>query len=164
PSHRASATSASSSTARNRGVIRPSFPSASFSECAGSVETRRTRAPAAAVATAVAAAHVVFPTPPLPAKKWNLGRWGAWGVRDAPPMSAIVLAILVPQGGFDAGDLQLAGIFLRAGAALADLADRVEELALGLGELLVGDLAELELHLGGEQLLAIGGIVVQLRL
>src|SRR5204863_3066720 len=92
----------------------------------------------------------LLPTPPLPAKKWN-----------AP--SGVLAVLLVPQGGFDPGDLQLAGILLRAGAALADVADRVQELALGLGELLVGDLAELELHLGGEQLLAIGGIIVQLR-
>ena len=46
-------------------------PSTSPSECAGSVDTTRTRRPAAAAATARAAAQVVLPTPPLPPKKMN---------------------------------------------------------------------------------------------
>ena len=37
-----------------------------------------------------------------------------------------------------------------------------EELPLGLGELRIRDLAQLELHLRGQQLLAIGGVVVHL--
>ena len=49
-----------------------STPRLSESECAGSVEKRRTRAPAAAESSrssAAAAAVVVLPTPPLPPKK-----------------------------------------------------------------------------------------------
>ena len=48
-------------------------PSASPSECAGSTEIASTRRPARASAIAHAAAHVVLPTPPLPAKKANSG-------------------------------------------------------------------------------------------
>ena len=38
-------------------------------ECAGSVETSSTRRPIRLAASAVAAAQVVLPTPPLPPKK-----------------------------------------------------------------------------------------------
>src|SRR5207247_3845045 len=50
-------------------------PSASPSECAGSVDTTSTRPPLLATVTARAAAHVVLPTPPLPPKKVNCGEW-----------------------------------------------------------------------------------------
>jgi hypothetical protein len=49
-----------------RGAPDSGTPSASPSECAGSVETIRTRSPLAARAIAKAAALVVLPTPPLP--------------------------------------------------------------------------------------------------
>src|SRR5262245_13463025 len=38
-------------------------------ECAGSVDTRSTRRPIRLAASAVAASHVVLPTPPFPPKK-----------------------------------------------------------------------------------------------
>jgi hypothetical protein len=46
----------------------PSSASTSVSECARSSEMSRTRSPVRASAIAVAAASVVFPTPPLPMK------------------------------------------------------------------------------------------------
>src|SRR5204862_819342 len=76
--HRANARGASSSaacrlraTADGRAVSRTA--SASPRECAGSVDTTRTRCDEREAATARAAAHVVLPTPPLPLKKMKCG-------------------------------------------------------------------------------------------
>ena len=53
-----------------RAVAEPiSISNESPSECAGSVDITRVRAPPAAARTAVAAATVVLPTPPLPVKR-----------------------------------------------------------------------------------------------
>ena len=76
-SHRANARGASSAIAVRAptrdlpiatlvGREKTGMPSASPRECAGSVETSRTRCPDRAAATARAAAQVVLPTPPLP--------------------------------------------------------------------------------------------------
>ena len=79
-SQRANAREASSSTACTRDPLTAvtcddrRHPSASPSECAGSVDTMSTRAPAAPADTARAAAHVVLPTPPFPPKKMNCAR------------------------------------------------------------------------------------------
>jgi hypothetical protein len=62
------------------GALDSVTPKTSPSECAGSVETRRTRRAfarrgaggATADASAKAEAHVVLPTPPLPPKNTNL--------------------------------------------------------------------------------------------
>src|SRR5207247_3729554 len=129
-------------------------PSASPSECAGSVDTASTRAPRRASATARAAAHVVLPTPPLPPKNAKCGGDGSWRRRS-------VFVDVVGNRGFDAGDLRAGGH--REGARLGalDLADACDHVAFNLGELLIGDLAELELHLGFEELLAERGVVLR---
>ena len=66
-----------------------------------------------------------------------------------------------------AGFHRLAGAELqRSGPALAallDLANAPEQILFDLLEVVVGDLARLALHLGGEQLLAQRGVVVHLR-
>src|SRR6478752_854818 len=59
-----------------------STSNASDSECAGSVDTTIVRSPAAAARAAVAAATVVFPTPPLPVN--NRMRIGRGGYRCGP--------------------------------------------------------------------------------
>src|SRR5262249_53664456 len=129
----------------------------SLTEWAGSVETSSTRFPSAAVAIAAAAAHVVLPTPPLPAKN----RKRAGDVLSPPGVPGPVpLVLLPPHARLDAGDRELARLRALRGAALANVPDRVQELPLDLGELGLGDLAELELHLRGEKLLAIHGVVV----
>ena len=38
-------------------------------------------------------------------------------------LPVVALVLLTPHAGLDAGDLQIAGLFLRAGVALADLPD-----------------------------------------
>src|SRR3954469_7670662 len=86
-SQRRKARGASISTASRNGrtflgVAASLMPSASPREWAGSVETRSTRSPALARATAYAEAVVVLPTPPLPAKKTQRGlEDGNWALR-----------------------------------------------------------------------------------
>src|SRR6266850_2842241 len=105
-SHRSSAPSASSSTAcrapfdrtadGTRRDTADSFTSrASPRECAGSRDTIRTRCPPRAAATAAAAAHVVFPTPPLPAKNRNTCRAG---VVAAPVLPLPRLVVVAQEG------------------------------------------------------------------
>src|SRR5262249_46486931 len=104
-----------------------------------------------------AEAQVVLPTPPLPAKKTSEGRGaGAQGLATA----LFALEAL----NVDAGDPVLRrhgeGALLRP----LDVADRGEQVALDRGELFLADLAELELHLRLEQLIAERAVVVHLGL
>src|SRR5262249_21316962 len=162
-SHRAKARCAFNSTAsrfvaRARGAADSRTPSASPSECAGSVETRSTRRALRAPRTdsANAELQVVLPTPPLPAKNTRLGL-GAGG-------SGLGVLVGLEAFNVDAGDPVLRRH--REGALLRplDRADPGEHVALDLRELGVGDLAELEAHLRLEQPIAERGVVVHLRL
>src|SRR5437762_3456218 len=169
-SQRANARGASSSTASTppdarRGDADSRTPSASPSECAGSVETRRTRperrrgaaradASRRRAESAKAQAQVVLPTPPLPAKKTKRG---VDGERPRLPLFVRLEALDV-----DAGDLVLGRHRESALLRALDLADSGEHVALDPGELLLGDLAELELHLRLEQLIAQRRVVVHL--
>src|SRR5262249_52701935 len=137
-----------------RGAADNRTPSASPSEWAGSVETRsrrrpRPEAPAAATLEerAKAQAQVVLPTPPLPAKKTR----------------RLLVRFAVEAFNVDAGDLVLRRHRQRALLRPPDLAECGEHVALDLGELGVGHLTELELHLGLEQPLAERRVVVHLR-
>src|SRR5918995_1042374 len=65
----ASASSAKTRVGSRRPVGVTTVPSTSPIECAWSVETMSTLAPARASRTAVAVANVDFPTPPLPTKR-----------------------------------------------------------------------------------------------
>src|SRR5207302_1326076 len=159
PNQRDRARSASSSTAwRPREISREvavrRASSASPSECAGSVDTASTCRFAAATATACAAAHVVFPTPPLPAKKEKAARRGS-----PPDRCALILAV---DRRLDSGDLHLAGTGRLAQLTFADLPQAAEEVRFDRAELLLADLAQFEPHLRGKQLVAQMRIVVQL--
>src|SRR5687768_5733082 len=165
PIHRSSARSASISAAcrpaaprTGRGRAPSGVPSASARECAGSVETSRTRWRARAAPRAAAAAHVVLPTPPLPPKKRKVTLPAA-RVR----VRVVVVALVAAERRFDARDPVLPGLQGGALGALADLPDALEQLALDLGELRVVDLAQLQAHLCREQLLAQHAVVVELR-
>src|SRR5581483_4701917 len=116
-------------------------------------ETARTRSPPRAASTARAAAQVVFPTPPLPAKNSNTGS----ACKDQ-------LFQFVGHVGFDAGDPHAGrGHGERALGAALDLADAGEQVGFDGGELLLADLAELQPHLRLEQLLAEGAVVLRFR-
>src|SRR6185295_15517859 len=117
--------------------------SASPREWAGSVETASTRRPDSAAARAAAAAQVVLPTPPLPPKRWRL-RVLVPAERDVHRDPAI--------GQRDRSRLLL----------LPDLAQPGQDVALQPDELLFVHLAELELHLRRQQLLAQRLLVVHL--
>src|SRR5687767_11216734 len=163
-SQRSSARSASISAACRpaaprtaRGRAASETPSASASECAGSVETSSTRWCARAAPRAAAAAHVVLPTPPLPPKN-RKATLPAARVR----VRVVVVPLVAAERRFDARDLVLTGFEGGALRALADLPDALEQLALDLGELRVVDLAQLQAHLRGKQLLAQHGVVVEL--
>src|SRR5262245_59083788 len=131
--------------------------STSASACAGSVETRSTFVPPRAASRAAAAASVVLPTPPLPAKKRNCG----------PPAARLALPFVVlvtGERGFDAGDLVVAagdGVAL-APRPLADLAQAGQQVLLQVRELRLVDLAQLQPHLRVEKLLAHEALVVHL--
>src|SRR5207245_1969681 len=152
-SHLSRAASASSSAARRlprrlgrrRGRGPSGLEKASPSEWAGSVETTSTLRPLSARRRAAAAAHVVFPTPPLPPKNRNL-----------------LFVLVADEGGLHARDLQLAGPGRGCCVALPHLADARQQLSLRLAELLFRDLAQLQAHLRGEELLAQHGVVVEL--
>jgi hypothetical protein len=58
------------------------------------------------------------------------------------------------------GERECAGTAL---AAFLDLPDGLQQVSLDVGKLVVGDLTHLTLHLGFQQSLAKGGVVVQLR-
>ena len=131
--HRASARSASSSTARSsprrvrtrRGRAPRRVARASPREWAGSVETRRTRAAGLGAASAVAAATVVLPTPPLPPKRRKSGSATA-PAPGLPPTRALghrlrVLAAL--ERHLRAGHAKRAGLGRLPLSPLADLAD-----------------------------------------
>src|SRR5947209_8511994 len=72
------------------------------------------------------------------------------------------LVLVAGEGGLDTGDLDLAGRRRGRGVALTDVADAGEQVGLGIRELLLRDLAELQAHLGGQELLAQEGVVVEL--
>src|SRR5204862_3583035 len=91
--------------------------STSPSECAGSVETASTWRPPPAPVTARAAAHVVLPTPPLPAKNVNL-----------------TLSFFLVSFDFYARDLVVRGQGEGPGPGPSDLADPGKHVALDLGE------------------------------
>src|SRR4051812_32692448 len=177
---RARAASASSSTAcsdpRRTGTARGRGPSrcrrASPRECAGSVDTTRTRPPDSAAAAAAALEQVVLPTPPLPPK--NRKRGPAPGGAGAGPRLAapavprlargglVRLVLLAREGGLHARDPHLARGRRGRGVALAHVADPGQEVALDLPELRLVDLPELQPHLRGQELLAQDGVVVEL--
>src|SRR6266436_1896065 len=152
-SQRSRAASASSSAARSVprrvGTRRGRGPrrcwKASPREWAGSVETTSTRRLLSARRRAAAAEHVVFPTPPLPPKNRNL-----------------LFVLVAGEGRLHARDLQLAGLGRGDGVARPHLADAREQLLLRLAELLLRDLAQLQPHLRGEELLAQHRVVVEL--
>src|SRR6185503_14967142 len=138
---------------RGRGPSRR--PRASPRECAGSVETASTRWPDSASATAMAAEHVVLPTPPLPPKK---RKTGAEVRRRRSAMAAglgargfvlarAFLVLFAREGGLDPRDLHLARGRGGGAVALADLADAGPEVLL---------------RLRGQQLLAQDGVVAEL--
>src|SRR5258706_9645570 len=148
PSQRARAASASSSTARRlprrtgigRGRGPSDRPKASPRECAGSVETASTRRPDSARATAAAAEHVVFPTPPLPPKKRKRGAEARRARGPSAPAAgcrarAFVLAraflvLLARERRLHPRDLHLARRRGGDAVALADLADAGQEVPL----------------------------------
>src|SRR5436190_13424146 len=141
-SQRANARAPTSSTAYRRGRMRfgdedSRMASASPSECAGSVETTSVNPGSA---SARAAAHVVLPTPPLPPKNRNL----------------------IVSLDLDAGDFVFRGHPDGRPMPTLDLADAREDAAFDLGEFGLCDVAELELHLRFEQLLAQRRVVVRL--
>src|SRR5262245_6683304 len=149
-SQRANARGALSSAACRRGATRLGVAASlvrrmSPSECAGSVETMsvdpdRVRA---ARARAYATAQVVLPLPPLPAKKEKLG------------VVRLDLHALDPAFGLHRN---------RSWLTTLDLADPGKRVAFDLRELVLRNLAELELHLCLEQPLAQGGVVLHLGL
>nr|EJJ00928.1 hypothetical protein JVH1_1554 [Rhodococcus sp. JVH1] len=63
------------------------IPMTSARECAWSSETSRVRCPASAAACAVAAASVVFPTPPFPTKNWTRAGPARPSLLSLPPVS-----------------------------------------------------------------------------
>src|SRR6185503_800514 len=174
-SQRARAASASSSTARKlprrtgtgRGRGPSRMPKASPREWAGSVETASTRCPDSASATAMAAEHVVLPTPPLPPKKRKTvaevrrrrsAMAAGLGARGFV-LARAFLVLFAREGGLDPCDLHLARGRGGGAVALADLADAGQEVLLRLRELLFAVLTELPPHLRGQQLLAQDGVV-----
>src|SRR5206468_2339544 len=104
------------------------------------------RSPARDAATALAAAHVVLPTPPLPPKNrncgWRLGACRWWRGRRRFDLD-LMFVDFVGNRGFDAGDLRPRGHGKGAGLRSFDFADAREHVAFELGEFLFGDLAEL---------------------
>jgi hypothetical protein len=111
------------------------------------MEIASTRRPAWASAIAHAAAHVVLPTPPLPAKKVKVG---------------LTLAVFFVTFYVNARD----PVSRRHGEGALPLAfhfpDRRDDVTLDLGELSVGDLAQFEAHLRFEEHFAERRIVLRL--
>src|SRR3954468_2924743 len=167
------------------------MPSASCSEDAGSVVTRSVEC-AAAASIANMAAHVVFPTPPLPPMN-EYTRAPRVSARPAPvarlraaggPAEAQGAARARVQGSrrgvaarrsmfvaferrLDAGDLHLLRRDRRGLAAALprlDLADADDDVGFQVVELLLADLADLEAQLRHEQALAQDAVIVQLGL
>src|SRR5258706_6257993 len=107
-------------------------------------------------ARANAAAQVVLPTPPLPPKKTRRG--------SASEGKGSRLGFLLRLEALDvnARDPVLGGHGDRALLRTLDLSDGGEDIALGFGELVVGDFAELQAHLGFVELFAERGAVLHL--
>jgi hypothetical protein len=126
------------------------------------MDTTSVRRPRDAEATAIAAAHVVLPTPPLPPTSSTRGicRYVSGEIRR------LDLSVLVAvERGLDADDLVVAGRErgpFAASLPLADLAQPGQDVRFELVELCLAHLAELDPHLGCEQLLAERRVVVQL--
>src|SRR5215212_2536621 len=87
-------------------------------ECAGSVETSSTRFPLLLAARAIAEAHVVLPTPPLPPKNntrfWINERMSAAGQaserRAIHAHAAMPVMELLEQVGIDVEEIQRRGV------------------------------------------------------
>src|SRR4051794_11128092 len=157
-SQRAKALGASSSTASTacatfRGFDDSRAPSASPSECAGSVETSSTRR--GGRESAYAELQVVLPTPPLPAKNTR---------RGVGPGGWLAAFFLFEAFNVDASDLVLRRHRQRTLLRALDLANCGQHVPLDVGELLLGDFAEFEPHLCLEQLIAQRRVVVHLGL
>src|SRR3989454_4177135 len=109
------------------------------------------------------------PAPPPP-RSWSCRRRPCLrrsGIRPpASPLGGVVLGVGVARAvvelHLDAGDPHLARRRRRPALALADLAQAGEQIGLEGREFLFGDLAELEAHLRGQQLLAHDAVVVEL--
>src|SRR5262245_23967883 len=132
-------------------------PRASPSECAGSVETTRTRLPERAAAAAHAAAHVVLPTPPFPPMNKNSGVDSRRASSDVRRFAVSLLGVLqfVRDTRFDTRDFHIRRSHTeRALPRFLDRADGCQHVALDAGEFVLRDLAKLEPHLSFEQLLA----------
>src|SRR4051812_10807172 len=130
--------------------------SASPSDGAGSVEMTRVAIPRVAAATAIEAAHVVLPAPPFPPTKWN---------REVEGIGSAAVVLVALECRVDAGDGVIPRRECCGGGTLppvADVAQARQDVRLEAVEILLRHLAEFNPHLGGQQLLAQGGVVVHL--